>query len=70
MHVAWQTLNVSGEVAQHYGYLVQVRENSAATEYTVEERIAHNGFDGSYDIQGLRLNTEYVIEVTYCNIAR
>ena len=63
VYVTWQTLNVSEDIAQHYGYLVQVRENGA-TDYTVEERVAHNGFDGSYNIHGLRLNTEYVLEVT------
>ena len=60
----WHALNVSQDAAQHYWYLVQVRENGV-TEYTVEERVAHNGFDGSYDIHdGLQRNTEYVLEVT------
>ena len=61
--VSWQTLNVSDDVATYYGYLVQARENDSM-KCTVDERVLHNGFDGSYDIQDLLLNTEYIIHVT------
>ena len=61
--VTWRKVNLAEDVASHYGYQVHATENGAMN-YTVEERVKHQGYDGYFEIGALRYNTEYILEIT------
>ena len=61
--VTWKKLNISKDIANHYGYLVRATENGTMHD-ALEERVMHQRYGGSFEINALRYNTYYILEVT------